>query len=85
MSGPSPFAALPRAVLLKCGALSFSGMAMLMLGAVALAQPSLLPALAPPSVAWPLIIVGSLLETGGMTLLLGALRAARSPGSSDLR
>lgn len=78
MSRPSPFAAVPRRTLLAGGALSACGMSMLMAGVVALSQPALLPALAPPSVAWPLVIVGSLLETGAMSLLLGALRAARS-------
>ena len=78
MSRPSPLKAVPRAMLWKAGALSAGGMTMLMLGVLALTQPTLLPALATPTVAWPLVIVGSLLETSGMGLLFGALRAARS-------
>jgi len=78
VSRPSPFAAVPRRTLLAGGALSACGVSMLTAGALALTQPAWLPALATPSIAWPLVIVGSLLETGAMTMLLGALRAARS-------
>lgn len=77
MSRPSPLNQLPKSMLFTCGVLSLCGMSMLMAGVVAMTQPALLPALAKPTVAWPLIAVGGMLETGAMTMLLGALRAHR--------
>lgn len=77
MSRPSPFNQLPASLLISCGLLSACGMSMLIAGLVAMTQPDLIPVLAKPSVAWPLIAVGGMLETGAMTMLLGALRAKR--------
>ena len=78
---PSPFNQLPASVLLGCGALSMSGMAMLMAGMVGMTQPNLVPMLAQPSLAWPLIAVGGILESSAMTMLLGALRQRRRDAS----
>ncbi|MBK6660792.1 MAG: hypothetical protein IPG43_22845 [Proteobacteria bacterium] len=78
MTRSTPFAAVPRKVLLGAAALSASGATMLMAGVLALTQPTLLPALGAPSIAWPLVVVGGLLDAAAVSLLLGALRAARA-------
>jgi hypothetical protein len=77
MSRPSAVNQLPVSLLVTCGVLSASGMVMLAAGVVAMTQPTLLPALAKPSISWPLIGVGAMLDTGAVTLLLGALRSKR--------
>ena len=82
MSRPSPLTQLPGSVLFTSGVLSACGMAMLMAGVVALTQPTLLPVLAKPTIAWPLIAVGGMLESGGVAVLLAALRAKRDTKES---
>ena len=77
MSRPSGVNQLPNSVLITCGVLSACGMSMLAAGVVGMTQPALLPALAKPSIAWPLIAVGGMLDSGAVAVLLGALRAGR--------
>jgi hypothetical protein len=78
MSIESPIRRLPLAVLLACGALTLLAMVMLTAGLLGLLRPALVPVLASPGVAWPLIAVGALFDTGAVTLFLSALRAARN-------
>lgn len=71
-------------VLVRCGALSALAMLLLMAGMLAVTQPDLVPALATPSIAWPLIIVGGMLESGAVTMLLSALRAQRRETEAEI-
>ena len=67
------------------GALSAFAMTLLIAGMLALTQPDLVPALAKPSIAWPMIIVGGMLESGAVTMLLSALRAQRRETEAEIR
>ena len=84
MSGPAPVQRLPAAVLMRYSALSAFAMLLLLAGALALTQPNLVPALAKPAIAWPLLIVGGMLESGAVAILLGALRTQRREIESNL-
>ena len=84
MSGPSPVYRLPASVLMCYGALSAIAITMLIAGGLALTQPNLVPALAKPAIAWPLLIVGGMLESGAVAVLLGALRAQRREPKSEI-
>ncbi len=84
MNGPSPVYRLPASVLLRHGALSAFAMLLLIAGIVALTQPHLVPALAKPAIAWPLLIVGGMLESGAVAILLGALRTQRRELESEI-
>ena len=78
MSRPSPLTSLPTSVLLSCGALTAVAMLMLTAGLMGLLRPTLFPSLAQPAVAWSLIVVGAMLDTGAVTQLMLALRAQRN-------
>ena len=85
MSRPSPVYRLPASVLMCYGALSAFAMTLLIAGMLALTQPDLVPALAKPSIAWPMIIVGGMLESGAVTMLLSALRAQGRETEAEIR
>ncbi len=85
MNSTSPVQRLPVAVLLRYGALSTLAMALLGAGVVGLAQPTLVPALATPTVAWPMIAVGAMLESAAVAVLLNAVRMRRRAAESEIR
>lgn len=85
MSRPSSVQRLPKSVLVSCGALSAFATLLLTAGMLAVMQPGLVPALAKPSIAWPLIIVGGMLESGAVTMLLSALRTRGRETGSEIR
>ena len=70
---------------MRYGALSAFAMTLLIAGMLALTQPDLVPALAKPSITWPMIIVGGMLESGAVTMLLSALRAQGRETEAEIR
>jgi len=58
-------------------ALSAFAVALIGAGVCGLVQPAMVPALARPSVAWSLIVVGAFLDTWAVLAILRAARRAR--------
>lgn len=71
-------ATVPLATLIVCASVSILGVFMIAGGLLGLLQAEQFSTLATPSLAWPLITVGAVLDTGAMVQLLNALKRQRA-------
>ncbi len=66
--------------LIACALVSALGVLMIAAGLLGLLQAAQFPALAAPSLVWPLLIVGALLDMGAVLQLLSVLKRRRASG-----
>ncbi len=67
----------PLVMLVVCASVSLLGALMMAAGLLGLLQAGQFPVLAAPSLAWPLLTVGAMLDTGAVLQLWSVLKRKR--------